>query len=151
MEATGKLKDQPGFAVEPKRNCPHIKAEWLELLNESFETRGRSLFETGCKDCGDASENWICIKCGGIFCSRYINAHMSLHNTDTKDPIAFSLSDASFWCYECDSYITSMMMNLTRNKFSKLKFPDGNDTEEMNRLADVFKNNLKIEEKKEKH
>ena len=35
-------------------------------------------------------------------------------------------------------------MNLLRNKFSKVKFPDGNDTEEMNRLAEAFKKNATI-------
>jgi len=75
---------------------------------------------------------------------------MALHNEETKDPIAFSYTDASFWCYECDSYITSMMMNLARNKFSKLKFPDGDDTNELNRLADVFKKSLNVTDKKEK-
>jgi NAD-dependent histone deacetylase SIR2 len=149
MEAGKSLKDQVGFAVEPRRNCPHTKAEWLELLTETFDTQGKSLLEVGCKECGDSSENWVCIPCGGVFCSRYVNAHMSIHNGETKHPIAFSLSDASFWCYECDSYITSMMMNLARNKFSKMKFPDGDDTSEMNRLADAFKKNLKLTDKKE--
>lgn len=105
------------------------------------------MLEAGCKSCGDSTENWICIACGGVFCSRYIGAHMSEHNSETKHPISFSLSDASFWCYECDSYITSMMMNLARTKFSKMKFPDGDDTAEMDRLATAFKKNLKLEDK----
>lgn len=72
---------------------------------------------------------------------------MAKHNEDTKDAVAFSLSDASFWCYECDSYIISLPLNLLREKYSRVKFPDGDDSAEMDRLAGAFEDQLNVKEK----
>lgn len=120
-----------GFAIEPKRNCPHVKAEWIDKLMDSLDVQKDAFLSGPCKDCGDKAENWICVTCGGVYCSRYVNGHMAKHNEETHDPIAFSFSDASFWCYDCDSYITSIAMNVFRNRFSKVKFPDGDDQGEL--------------------
>jgi len=47
---------------------------------------------------------------------------MLTHNKETQHPIAFSFSDASFWCYECQAYITSQSLSVLRRIFSELKF-----------------------------
>ena len=43
---------------------------------------------------------------------------MVKHNEESKHPVALSFSDLSFWCYECDSYITSGRISMIRNEFS---------------------------------
>lgn len=39
---------------------------------------------------------------------------MLAHNQDTDHPIALSFSDLSFWCYECDYYITTPHLDKRR-------------------------------------
>jgi len=33
-----------------------------------------------CEDCENRGENWICLECQKIFCSRYVKGHMAAHN-----------------------------------------------------------------------
>jgi len=47
---------------------------------------------------------------GKKFCLRYVEGHMQEHNGQSHHAIAVSYSDFSFWCYECDSYITSPVL-----------------------------------------
>lgn len=42
----------------------------------------------------------------GVFCSRHVNAHMFAHfRARPSHCVAYSLSDASVWCFACDSYV----------------------------------------------
>ena len=52
------------------------------------------------------------------------------HNGTTKHPVALSFSDASFWCYECDSYIDAPSLKNARFALSKAKFAMPNKEEE---------------------
>eukprot|EP00771_Trimastix_marina_P000268 gnl/Trimastix_PCT/1280.p1 GENE.gnl/Trimastix_PCT/1280~~gnl/Trimastix_PCT/1280.p1 ORF type:complete len:532 (+),score=133.72 gnl/Trimastix_PCT/1280:155-1750(+) len=90
--------DPPGmFAVEPKRDCPHVAR--LAAVQPEIEMRP-------CEVCGDNRENWICLLCNRVFCSRYVNEHMLQHyQENTEHCIGGSFSDLSFWCFACDSYI----------------------------------------------
>lgn len=36
--------------------------------------------------------------------------HMVKHYEEEKHSVGLSLCDFSFWCYECDSYVTSKKM-----------------------------------------
>lgn len=45
-----------------------------------------------------------------VFCSRYVNFHMLTHANETRHPVALSWSDLSVWCYSCDSYISSPLL-----------------------------------------
>ena len=75
--------------------------------------------------CPTTGENWLCLECGALLCSRYANGHAKLHYEDTKEEgavlagaaknngggskseeghcIAVSLADLSVWCYECNA------------------------------------------------
>lgn len=46
------------------------------------------------------------------------------HNNQTKHPIVLSLSDISFWCYECESYITNFILGQSARFLSKKKFKE---------------------------
>lgn len=105
---------QQFFAVDPKRDCPHLQHCLADMLE--FE------LDDPCGTCSDKSENWVCVTCSEVYCSRYVNSHMVAHYEQKKaqrDPVAaaaaasavrhcigVSFSDGSVWCFECDSYIT---------------------------------------------
>ncbi len=38
-------------------------------------------------------------------CSRYANAHMLAHASESGHFLALSFMDSSVWCFECDSYV----------------------------------------------
>eukprot|EP01100_Stratorugosa_tubuloviscum_P012374 TRINITY_DN5858_c0_g1_i1.p1 TRINITY_DN5858_c0_g1~~TRINITY_DN5858_c0_g1_i1.p1 ORF type:complete len:437 (+),score=219.18 TRINITY_DN5858_c0_g1_i1:210-1520(+) len=104
------------FAVEPKRNCTHTG----KIV---FPTDQVAYFKhIPCSVCNDRTENWICLSCRQIFCSRYVNSHMSEHNQTTQHPIALSFTDLSVWCYECDSYIKHPDLSIWLNKIHQEKF-----------------------------
>jgi NAD-dependent SIR2 family protein deacetylase len=49
---------------------------------------------------------------------------MASHNEAENHAIALSLSDASVWCYTCDSYVTSPGVDRLTRKLGDLKFPE---------------------------
>jgi len=88
-------------------------------------------------------ENWICLECGALMCSRYANGHAKLHYEDTKEEenaaaaaadggevggeavghcIAVSLADLSVWCYECNAYLHHPKLNVLTKHLEKIKF-----------------------------
>lgn len=103
------------FAVDPIKDCAHC----FEPEFKNFSERG---INDPCKDCQNCGENWTCLTCAEIFCSRYVKQHMVKHNEETSHPIALSFSDLSFWCYSCDSYVKSGRFEKVHNHFYKDKF-----------------------------
>jgi len=96
-------------------------------------------------------ENWLCLKCGAMLCSRYANGHARMHWEDTKEEdqidnsttaaatthtitttekdqaavghcIAVSLTDLSVWCYECNAYLTHPKLSEMTKRLEKIKF-----------------------------
>ena len=57
------------YAVDPIKDCPHC----IELDYELFVDKK---FNEKCIQCDNVGENWICLECQQIFCSRYVNGHM---------------------------------------------------------------------------
>ncbi|KAK3093700.1 hypothetical protein FSP39_019032 [Pinctada imbricata] len=86
------------FAVSPLRWCPHL---------ETVKPIPDDGIDTGlpCETCGDASENWICLVCYKVYCSRFVQEHMLMHGLETQHLMCLSFSDLSVWCYGCDHYI----------------------------------------------
>ncbi|GAB6022029.1 Histone deacetylase 6 [Chamberlinius hualienensis] len=103
------------FAIEPKTDCPHIQT--VTPFNEL-----KFNLKSGCHECKSSHENWICLICYEICCSRYVNGHMMKHFEATEHCISFSFSDFSFWCYHCDSYIGHAMLDEVLVKANLLKF-----------------------------
>ena len=65
-----------GFAVYPLTWCPHLESlpsDWPETVN----------VRAPCADCGDCRENWLCLHCNMILCSRYVNSHGLQHSNNT--------------------------------------------------------------------
>jgi hypothetical protein len=96
------------YACQPIKECPHCVPGVNIAPIEEFKDL---TVTTPCKDCDHCVENWVCLKCKVICCSRYVNSHMVMHYESTKHPIALSFSDFSFWCYECDNYVVSKYLN----------------------------------------
>jgi hypothetical protein len=84
-------------------------------------------------------ENWFCLYCGGIYCSRYVNGHGLKHyedintinantNTNTNSHhhcVMVGLSDLSIWCHKCESYLqthNNTYLNSIINKLQQIKF-----------------------------
>lgn len=79
-----------------------------------------------------AGENWLCLHCGKIRCSRYVNAHGVAHWKETKQLdsidgfghcIALSLEDFSVWCHVCGAYIQHPSLSPILRQIEALKFP----------------------------
>ena len=65
------------FACQPINECPHcIPGENIAHIKEFKDIK----IDTPCAGCGNTKENWICLKCKEIGCSRYVNGCMVKHN-----------------------------------------------------------------------
>lgn len=114
-------KDLGGFfAVSPKYDCPHITDENFTPDPIFFSN---ITIRTPCEECQNIGENWVCLKCGIVKCSRYVKEHMLLHTIESSHGISISFSDLSFWCYKCESYISSPELKDVLRSFQAKKFP----------------------------
>ena len=115
-------KQGGGFGVYPRTNCPHIQLCVSPVLE--FE------LTDACVDCGNTGENWACLCCSKVFCSRYVRGHMKQHHERLKlrHAIAFSFSDFSFWCFECDDYITSPALRPILSAAQRARFEANTST-----------------------
>ena len=107
------------YAVTPKDDCPHVTAA---NLAEDYAIYNSIKVDSICGDCDNTTENWVCLKCGIVKCSRYVNEHMLMHALESCHAIALSFSDLSFWCYHCESYIVDWDLAEIYNIFSSKKF-----------------------------
>lgn len=100
-------EDDPGGAVALK-HCSHLDSEAVSLVEA-----GSLRFGERCREGCATTECWVCLHCGGTYCSRYVNKHALCHFEATKaEPegmlalghmVAISLSDLHAWCYLCNS------------------------------------------------
>ncbi|CAL1547335.1 unnamed protein product, partial [Lymnaea stagnalis] len=86
------------YAVQPLPWCPHL-SEVTPMTSARINTYAP------CSTCGDTTENWICLTCYKVECSRFVNEHMLHHKLQTDHSMALSFSDLSIWCYTCDNYV----------------------------------------------
>lgn len=114
-------KEDKGGYVDPKRDCPHM----TDMVNRELSIgRARSVLSSGCEapDCGDASENWMCLQCGKVACSRYVKEHMLMHALDDGHLLSTSLRDLSTWCHGCNTYVVGDDSNRIRDLLYLAKF-----------------------------
>lgn len=105
------------FAVQPKPWCPHLETI-QPLPPEGLNTKAV------CADpnCGDGKENWVCLVCYQVYCSRFVNEHMLMHGINTGHLLTLSYSDLSVWCYGCDDYIDNEVLKPAKRSAHKDKF-----------------------------
>jgi len=97
--------------------CPHL----LDAVG-SLEERGldRGVFASRCSVCPSRG-GWMCLECGGVFCSRYDQGHCKRHYEETRAS-AVGLGDLSFWCYACNSYVKHPALSGIHELLSMIKF-----------------------------
>jgi len=142
------------FAVDPIKDCPHTTDVQISSLTsflhsslKYFNTENlENLFKIfGCYICDSTNENWVCLDCQTVGCSRFVQEHMSIHCVTESHNIAFSFSDGSYWCYACDSYVTSAKLDRLRKVFGHLKFKlaiefgEIHDDQALNQLLNDYK------------
>ncbi|GAB5593478.1 hypothetical protein Unana1_08378 [Umbelopsis nana] len=114
-----------GFAVAPKTDCEHLPH--IEIIQTLDEALVRDAHCTNCRK----PETWLCLSCGGVYCSRYQNNCAKIHAAEDSHPIALSLTDLSTWCYSCEEYITSSRLDTLKRSVYILKFdtlpPEGSE------------------------
>eukprot|EP01099_Mayorella_cantabrigiensis_P007259 TRINITY_DN6355_c0_g1_i1.p1 TRINITY_DN6355_c0_g1~~TRINITY_DN6355_c0_g1_i1.p1 ORF type:complete len:152 (-),score=39.60 TRINITY_DN6355_c0_g1_i1:155-568(-) len=108
-------RGETGFYVVPKFDCSHTHSIKPELTVPP-------LWKCEGTDCGHEEENWLCLTCSKIFCSRYVKGHMAEHKNQSGHPIALSFSDLTVWCYDCDSYIRDPCVNNILQQVHTMKF-----------------------------
>lgn len=114
--------------------CWHLAVYWFWLMVVLIQ----SSFFLMCIRCQNPVENWLCLCCKEVLCSRFVNRHMLMHHQQTGHCLAlsyryiFSLhlcsfvlviltasdallflwkhSDLSVWCFCCEAYLDAQII-----------------------------------------
>ncbi|CAG0889273.1 unnamed protein product [Cyprideis torosa] len=105
------------YAVVPLPTCPH-----LECVRSEPPGSGSVDASEPCAICGHPLENWLCLTCYKVFCSRYANRHMLSHYEDEAHPVCLSYADLSAWCYPCESYVHNEVLIPVKQAAHRSKF-----------------------------
>ncbi|KAL7585210.1 hypothetical protein Lser_V15G45870 [Lactuca serriola] len=89
--------------VEARTHCDHLDTLSSDLTHIPTP-------DTPCNRCQHPTENWMCLSCKDVLCSRFINKHMLEHYQQQKHSIALSYSDLSVWCFSCNSYLDAQVI-----------------------------------------
>ncbi|RRT53400.1 hypothetical protein B296_00044397 [Ensete ventricosum] len=89
--------------VEARTTCDHLPSLCSDLSQIPLP-------DSPCSRCYHPLENWLCLSCKDVFCSRFINKHMLKHHEESGHCLALSFSDLSVWCFECDAYLDVQMI-----------------------------------------
>jgi len=103
------------FAVTPLPWCPHL-TEVRPLPSRGLDAGAP------CAVCGSTAENWVCLTCYTVCCSRFVEEHMLYHRLETEHNLVLSYSDLSVWCYACDSYVDNRIIFPHKNAAHISKF-----------------------------
>eukprot|EP01095_Lingulamoeba_sp_RSL-Kostka_P009060 TRINITY_DN309_c0_g1_i4.p1 TRINITY_DN309_c0_g1~~TRINITY_DN309_c0_g1_i4.p1 ORF type:complete len:173 (-),score=32.73 TRINITY_DN309_c0_g1_i4:110-556(-) len=105
------------YSVTPKTDCPHTLDNVICDLEKLKGTLNKE-----CYECNATGENWVCLKCHLVGCSRYVCGHLATHAEDEEHCIALSFSDLSVWCYQCSSYIIHEEIKPIISQYHQEKF-----------------------------
>ncbi|KAF5731847.1 hypothetical protein HS088_TW18G00532 [Tripterygium wilfordii] len=93
---------ESGWA-EARTSCDHLASLSSDLFHIPTP-------DTLCNRCEHPRENWLCLHCKDVLCSRFVNKHMLQHFQQTGHCLALSYSDLSVWCFSCDSYLDAQVI-----------------------------------------
>lgn len=162
------LAADKGGPVVPIQDCPHVK-EHVRLLphqlphpksatchynaeqKDSKDQKGQAKSEILQDGTCPPGENWLCLQCAAVGCSRYVNAHGVVHYEESVKEdggedgaghcIAASLADLSVWCHACQAYLRHPDLDPLIKKLEQLKFDSDEDSEaETNNEQVIFEN-----------
>jgi len=75
-----------------------------------------------CSQCDSTESLWICIICGHVGCSRYVNSHANKHYEETMHTFSLELETQRVWDYAGDGYVHRLIQNRSDGKV--LEFPN---------------------------
>ncbi|KAL3538813.1 hypothetical protein ACH5RR_002179 [Cinchona calisaya] len=91
--------------VEPRTHCYHLDNSLSSDLAHIPNP------DTCCYRCQHPQENWVCLRCKDVLCSRFVNKHMLEHHQNHNDHcLALSYSDLSVWCFSCNAYLDAQVI-----------------------------------------
>ncbi|XP_050104681.1 uncharacterized protein LOC126584289 [Malus sylvestris] len=89
--------------VEARASCDHLASLSSNLAHIPTP-------DTACNRCQHPNENWLCLCCKDVLCSRYVNKHMLQHYQRANRCLALSYSDLSVWCFSCVAYLDAQLI-----------------------------------------
>ncbi|CAF2038021.1 histone deacetylase 6 [Brassica rapa] len=89
--------------VEARTSCDHLNSLSPDLARLPNP-------DTPCSRCENPVENWLCLSCKEVLCSRFVNRHMLMHHQQTAHCLALSYSDLSVWCFCCEAYLDAQVI-----------------------------------------
>lgn len=113
-------ENQDASLVMPLSWCPHLE-ENVDVLTQNLNMVDFDV-KRKCENCDNVGENWICLICHQVYCSRYVKEHMVVHSTEHQHVLALSFSDLSVWCYGCEDYVDNELLYPVKNALHQNKF-----------------------------
>ncbi|KAI3880999.1 hypothetical protein MKW92_002618 [Papaver armeniacum] len=89
--------------VEALTSCDHLNSLSSQLSQIPTP-------DTPCNKCRNLVENWLCLCCKEVLCSRFVNKHMLEHYQEQNHCLALSYSDLSVWCFSCNAYLDAQVI-----------------------------------------
>ncbi|KAH6767067.1 histone deacetylase-like protein [Perilla frutescens var. hirtella] len=93
--------------VEALTHCDHLSSLSPDLIHIPTP-------DTPCNRCEHPDENWLCLCCKDVLCSRFVNKHMLDHYQNEHHNLALSYSDLSVWCFSCNAYLDAQVIQPLR-------------------------------------
>ncbi|KAK7855645.1 histone deacetylase 6 [Quercus suber] len=102
-------------SVEIRTSCDHLAYLSSDLAHIPTP-------DTPCSRCQHPNENWLCLSCKDVLCSRYVNKHMLQHFQQSNHCLSlgyrclghvlftFGNSDLSVWCNSCNAYLDAQVI-----------------------------------------
>ncbi|KAL7002890.1 hypothetical protein U1Q18_004049 [Sarracenia purpurea var. burkii] len=101
--------------VEARTSCDHLASLSSDLTHIPTP-------DSHCNRCQHPNENWLCLCCKDVLCSRFINKHMLEHYQETNHCLALGYSDLSVWCFSCDAYLDAQVIVTLRPLYETAYF-----------------------------
>lgn len=82
-----------------------------------------------CSICNATTQLWLCLLCGDIGCSRYLNGHAMQHYQNTGHNYSQELATRNVWDYTNDTYVHRLIQNKTDNKIVEFNNNSSNSSD----------------------
>ncbi|XP_023909364.1 zinc finger BED domain-containing protein RICESLEEPER 2 [Quercus suber] len=90
-------------SVEIRTSCDHLAYLSSDLAHIPTP-------DTPCSRCQHPNENWLCLSCKDVLCSRYVNKHMLQHFQQSNHCLSLGYRDLSVWCNSCNAYLDAQVI-----------------------------------------